>query len=43
MKQTVADAKARMEQCVREHEQLSNDLRQQYSDKEVRLQQSLRK
>lgn len=43
MKSTVAEAQARMEQCVREHQELGETLKREYAEKEVRMQNNLRK
>ena len=43
MKSTVADAQAKMEQCVREHQELGENLKREYAEKEVRMQNNLRK
>lgn len=43
MKSTVAAAEAKMQQCVEEHQKLGETLKQQYSEKELRLQANLRK
>ena len=43
MVDSVAQAQARMEQCVREHEALGETLKKEYSEKEMRMQAGLRR